>query len=131
MADTDTLISIHDIPTLICAPDGPPIRSESDALDLIGETLGQRVEVVVIPVERLAEDFFQLKTGLAGQIMQKFVQYRRRLVILGDITRFTEHSRALSSLVYESNHGDQVWFLTDRAELDARLQQMPPRDNRI
>jgi hypothetical protein len=121
---TDTLTIMHGAEVLVCAPDGEKITSEQDALDLIGEALSQGVTWVVIPAERLAADFFQLKTGLAGQVLQKFVQYRRRLVILGDISAYVAQSQALRGLVYESNRGTQVWFLTGLRELDERLQRL-------
>jgi hypothetical protein len=83
--------------------------------------LSYRAELVLVPVERLTEDFFQLKTGLAGQIMQKFVSYRLRLVILGDISEYVAQSRALRDFVYETNRHDQVWFLPNLQELSERL----------
>ena len=58
----------------------------SDALDLIGAAfLG--AEVVAVPASRLDDDFFSLGTRFAGEIMQKFVNYRLRLVVVGDISR--------------------------------------------
>lgn len=118
---SDTLTTIQGVQVLICAPDGEKLKSEREALDLIGEAIEQGAEMVLVPVERLEDDFFQLKTRLAGQIIQKFVNYRRRLVILGDISGYVAQSRALKDFVYEANRGTQVWFLTDLQELTARL----------
>lgn len=117
----DTLTTIHDVPVLICASDGEKLKSERDAVDLIGEALSSGVELIVVPVERFGEDFFQLKTGLAGHFIQKFVTYRRRLVILGDISQYVAQSRALRDFVYETNRGNEVWFMTNLQELDERL----------
>ena len=117
----DTLTTIHNVPVLVCAPDGEKLKSERDAVDLIGEMIGQGAELIVIPVERLEEDFFQLKTGMAGHFIQKFATYRRRLVILGDISQYVTQSRALRDFVYETNRGDQIWFLTNLQELDEHL----------
>jgi hypothetical protein len=124
----DTLTTIEDVPVLVCAPDGAKLKSERDALDLIGEAMSSGAELVLIPVERLAEEFFHLKTGLAGQIMQKFVLYRRRLVILGDISGSVAQSRALRDFVYETNRGNQVWFLATLQELHARLRRPQEQD---
>lgn len=121
MADTQT--TIQGVRVLVCAPDGEKIASERAALDLIGEALQEGIEWVLIPVERLAEEFFQLKTGLAGQIVQKFVQYRRRLIILGDISGFVAESRAFRDFVYESNRGTEFWFLADLPEVNERLKR--------
>jgi hypothetical protein len=115
------LTSIHDVPVLVCAPDGAKLKSERDALDLISEAMSSGAELILVPLERLAEDFFYLKTGLAGQIMQKCVTYRRRLVILGDISQYVAGSRAFRDFVSEANRGHQVWFVTNLQELGERL----------
>lgn len=120
---SDTLTTIHGVQVLVCAPDGKKLQSERDALDLIGEALQQGTGLVLVPVERLEEDFFQLKTRLAGQIIQKFVTYRLRLVILGDISRHVAQSLALRDFVYEANRGNHVWFLTSLQELNERLKR--------
>ena len=117
----NTLTTIHDVPALVCAPDGAKLKSERDALDLIGEAMSSGADLILVPVERLAEDFFSLKTGLAGQIMQKCVTYRRRLVILGDISQYVAGSRAFRDFVSEANRGYQVWFVTNLQELGERL----------
>ena len=106
---------------LVCAPDGPAVASTQDALDLIGATYGHDADVVAIPVARLDESFFRLRSGLAGEIMQKFVNYQVRLAIVGDIAEHVEASDALRDLVRESNRGGHVWFVADLDELDAHL----------
>ncbi len=107
------------MPVLVCDPDGPPIATAQDVLDLLGTAFP--AEVVAVPAGRLDERFFTLRTGLAGEIMQKFVNYRTRLVIVGDISARVAASTALRDLVYESNRGRHVWFVADLDELDARL----------
>jgi len=118
----DTLITIQNMQALVCAPDGEKLKSERDAADLIGEALSSGAELIVVPVERLEDDFFELKTRLAGEIIQKFVTYRQRLVILGDISHYIAQSRAFKDFVYETNYGNQVWFLANLQELNARLE---------
>jgi hypothetical protein len=121
MSDIST--TMYGVQVLLCASDGQKLTSESDALDLLGESMQHGAELVLVPVERLADDFFQLKTRLAGQIIQKFVQYRRRLVILGDISRYVAQSNAFRDFVYEANRGNHVWFITDLQELDEHLKR--------
>ncbi|GAB1818432.1 DUF4180 domain-containing protein [Herbidospora sp. RD11066] len=100
--------------------DGPLIATEADALDVIGATFGQDVTWVVIPAERLADAFFSLRTGLAGAILQKFVQYGFRLAVVGDVSRHIEASDAFRDLVRESNRGNQTWFLPTLEEFQVR-----------
>jgi hypothetical protein len=107
-------------PVLVCATDGPVIAVPQDAMDLIATTFGQAT-TLALPAGRLDERFFTLRTGLAGEVMQKFVNYRVRLVVVGDISAHTEASDALRDLVRESNRGDHTWFVADLDELDARF----------
>ena len=102
-------------------PAGPVIVDGQGAVDLIGETWGQDADVLVVPVRRLAPEFFRLSTGLAGEVLQKFVNYGCRVAIVGDIESQLAASSALRDFVRESNAGRHVWFLPDRAALDARL----------
>jgi hypothetical protein len=121
---SDTLVTIQHVQMLVCAPDGEKLRSGREATDLIGEAIAQGVEWLLVPVERFEDDFFQLKTHLAGHIIQKFVTYRRRLVILGDISLYVAQSSALQAFVYEMNRGTHVWFLKDLEELTERLKRV-------
>jgi hypothetical protein len=117
----DTITTIENITVLVCDPDGPKIKSESDATDLLGEMLGSGAMWIVIPVERLTEDFFELKTGVAGHVVQKFVTYRRNLAVLGDVSQYTSASKSFHDFVYETNRGKQIWFLPDMEEFARRL----------
>lgn len=81
-------------------------------------------EVVAVPAERLDERFFSLGTRFAGEIMQKFANYRLRLVVVGDISRHLQASSAMRALVHESNRSDHVWFVPDVDTLDSRLKAM-------
>lgn len=105
----------------LCAGDGPPLRSDRDAVDLIGEAFGADVEAIVIPTSRLGPGFLDLSTRIAGDVIQKLVNYRYRAVFLGDISQSLEVSKALRDFVRESNRGTMVWFLPDLAALEQRL----------
>jgi hypothetical protein len=116
-----TATVMHGVPVFVVPDDGAPLTREQDAVDLIANVWEHGSRMFVIPVRRLPAEFFDLSTGLAGALLQKFVGYRSRVVILGDISAYTQRSSALASLVYESNRGRDVWFLQDLAELDERL----------
>ncbi|MFI5621114.1 DUF4180 domain-containing protein [Streptomyces sp. NPDC051567] len=117
-----TLQTIHDVPVLMCDTEGEAIAGERDALDLIGNASYQGAQWVVVPAGRLDETFFRLSTRVAGDIVQKFANYRMGLVVLGDISHHTEASSALRDFVRECNRGRQTWFLADAGELRERLQ---------
>jgi Domain of unknown function (DUF4180) len=107
-------------PTIyLCPAEGTRLRTDRDAVDLISEASG--AEMIVIPMERLDEDFFRLRTRVAGEFIQKFVTYHRRVAIIGDISGYVSESIALRDFVYEANRGHDLWFVTTRQELDQRL----------
>jgi hypothetical protein len=76
-------------------------------------------------MERLDEDFFVLRTRVAGEFVQKFVTYGVRVAILGDISKFENESKAFHDWVYEANRGRDLWFVASREELDQRLLTAP------
>jgi hypothetical protein len=118
----DRSYELHGLRIFECAAEGTPLRSGRDATDLMSMAWEHRANLVVISAKRLGDDFFRLKTGIAGEIVQKFVNYHLRLAIVGDITRYLEESTALRDFVRESNRGNHIWFVTDLEELGRRLQ---------
>ncbi|WP_018503237.1 DUF4180 domain-containing protein [Parafrankia discariae] len=125
--EPDGIEHLGDTPVLVCSPGGPVVRSEQDALDVIGTALHLGATWAVVPVTRLAPDFFDLRGGLAGQVLQKFVNYRIGLAVVGDISAYTAGSGALRDLVRESNRRTHAWFLPD---LDAVRSRLAPPDRR-
>lgn len=99
----------------------PVIVSSDDVNDVIGSAWGESISLIALPVARLDPKFFELRSGLAGDVLQKFVNYRLQLAIVGDISEHLKVSEALRDFVWESNRGDHVWFLADEAELAAKL----------
>jgi hypothetical protein len=109
------------LPVLVCAAEGPALRSTQDALDVLGEAFGAQAAWVAIPVERLHLDFFRLRTGVAGEIVQKFAQYGIGLAVVGDIAEQIASGTALRDFVRESNRGRALWFVDDLVQLRERL----------
>jgi hypothetical protein len=113
------ILTVAPISYFACAADGRKLRTDRDAVDLIGEAQG--AGFIVIPAERLEEDFFRLRTGVAGAFLQKFATYQRRVAILGDISRHIQESTALRDFVMEANRGEHVWFVETVEDLERRL----------
>lgn len=102
-------------------PDGPILSSSEDTSDLIGNAWVENVGLIAIPVARLDPAFFELRSGRAGELAQKLVNYHVRLAVVGDISAFEAASDAFRDWVWESNRGSHVWFVADEAALVARL----------
>ncbi|MGN0004211.1 MAG: DUF4180 domain-containing protein [Sphingobacterium composti] len=85
------------------------VSSLDDALDLIGNIYYQGFDRLILHEKNLAPAFFDLKTKLAGDILQKFTQYQLALIIVGDFEKY--QSKSLNDFIYESNQGKQVNFV--------------------
>jgi hypothetical protein len=118
----DRIRTIHGTTVLICGEDGPPLENERDIGTFLGAAWDGDAAMVAIPVARLSPDFFQLSTRLAGEVAQKFVNYRMQLAIIGDISARCAGSKALRDFVHEANRGRALWFLDDLEALQRRLE---------
>lgn len=96
------------------------IRDTQTALDLI-MTVKYEAETdrIAIDKEAVTEDFFILSTGVAGEILQKYINYGVKLAIYGDFSRYT--SKPLRDFIYESNKGNDFFFVADEQEAVQRL----------
>lgn len=112
---------LHGFRLLLRNPDGPRLTADSGFNDLIGHALGEAADWVVLPVERLPEGFLNLRSRIAGATIQKFVNYRLRLAVIGNIEAELAGSQALRSFVHETNRGTDCWFLDTMEEFETRL----------
>lgn len=69
---------------------------------------------IAVGKEALCEDFFILSTRLAGEVLQKFVNYRIKLAVYGDFSGYT--SKPLKDFFYESNRGENFFFVATQEE---------------
>lgn len=118
---TDAVTTLGQTKVFVVSSEGPSLATEQSALDLLGATYGQEIDVIAIPAARLGEPFFTLRTGIAGAFIQKMRNYQQRIAIVGDISSYVAKSSALRDFVYESNKGKDVLFVPDVEALAARL----------
>jgi hypothetical protein len=117
----DILVHLHGVPVLRCAPDGPPLRDGGDVLEVVAAAVAHGARWIAVPAGRLADEFFTLRSGVAGEIVQKFANYRLGLAVVGDVAAHVARGFALRDFVTEANRGRQLWFVTDEGELEQRL----------
>ena len=67
----------------------------------------------------IAEDFFILSTGMAGEILQKFINYHVKAAIWGDYTRY--HGKPLKDFICQSNKGGDFFFVETKEEAVRKL----------
>ncbi|MFC5409073.1 DUF4180 domain-containing protein [Larkinella bovis] len=95
------------------------IQQVQDALDLLANCAYQGAEKIIVQEKHLTPGFFDLKTGLAGDILQKFSTYRIQLAVVGDFSKFT--SQSLRDFMYESNQVGRINFVASVDEAIAKL----------
>ncbi|MCF0071057.1 DUF4180 domain-containing protein [Dyadobacter sp. CY261] len=95
------------------------IRTPEEALQLMVDLYYQDYDRIILHEQNIIPDFFDLKTGIAGEILQKFTNYRIRVAIVGDFTHY--ESKSLRDFIFESNKGRQINFLPSVEQAVARL----------
>jgi len=94
------------------------INDVQSALDFMAtvqyETGSNRI---VVDKSLLSEHFFDLKTRLAGDVLQKFINYHVKFAVVGDFSVYA--SRSLRDFIYECNNGNDFFFLpTEQQAID-------------
>lgn len=101
--------------------ESPLITNVQSALDILMKVKYDfGTDNIFFDKKLITEDFFILSTGLAGEILQKFINYGGRIPIYGDYSHYT--SKPLKDFIYESNKGKDVFFVSTKEEaLDALM----------
>ena len=103
------VIKKNNIQTAAVSSDELLITDVQSALDLIMTVQYETgCTNIAINKEAVTEDFFVLSTCLAGEILQKFINYGVRIAIYGDFSKYT--SKPLKDFMYESNNGKDIYF---------------------
>lgn len=100
-----------------CVSGERKLYSERDVLDFISICIENDVYTLVLYSDTFSEDFFNLKTGLAGMALQKFINYHIKVaVILENEEKFNDRFK---EMIMESNKGNQ--FRTFKNIADAEI----------
>lgn len=95
-------------------PDDMKLDDVNTVLDCMAEAMIEGCSGLIVPKECFPESFFDLKTGFAGEVLQKFSNYRMKLAIIGDFSSYT--SKSLKDFINESNNGNLVFFKENEDE---------------
>lgn len=95
------------------------INNAADGLDLLGNLYYQGFDKIMIHEQNITPALFDLKNGIAGEILQKFSNYRVSLAIIGDFTPY--QSKSIKDFIYESNKGKHINFLGSTTEALTKL----------
>ena len=99
----------------VVSSDSKVITDVDSALDLLmSAKYDAGTKHVVVDKKLIVEDFFILSSGLAGEILQKYINYGGKIAIYGDFLHYT--SKPLKDFIYESNKGKDVFFVATKEE---------------
>ena len=90
------------------------LKTTDDGLTILGDLYYQGYDKIIIYEKNITPEFFDLKTGIAGEVLQKFAQYRIPLAIVGDFSKYT--SKSIKDFIFESNKGKFINFIASREE---------------
>ncbi len=119
MKDINTIT--NDGVTLVAVDNSTVIKDTAQMLDIIAaaQYYHPEHEGMMVHKESLPEEFFDLKTRLAGEMLQKFSSYGVKLAIVGDFGNI--ESKALADFIRECNRGRQIFFVGDTEEAIKKL----------
>lgn len=92
-------------------------QSALDFISLINYETG--CDKIILNKSAITEDFFNLSSCLAGEILQKFVNYHITIAIVGDFSMYK--SKNLQDFIYESNKGKHIFFLSTNRQAIEKL----------
>ena len=103
------VVNKNNVSVAVIHSDEHLITDVQSALDLI---MSGKYEIgctnIALNKSAMVDDFFILSTCMAGEILQKFINYGVRFAIYGDFSRYT--SKPLKDFMYESNRGKDIYF---------------------
>jgi hypothetical protein len=100
-------------------PGSDQIAGPDEILDIMVESGYHGSNAIILYDKCLKPDFFDLKTGLAGEILQKFSNYRMRLAVIGNFSGYK--SKSLKDFIRESNKRGIICFVDSLDEALSRL----------
>src|SRR5512133_2342013 len=93
------------------------IEGERDALDLIGACGEYETHRLLLHAEALTDAFYQLRTGLAGAVLQKFADYRVKTAALLTPELVNQgRFREMALEANRSNHLFHIFYTREEAE---------------
>ncbi|BAK81567.1 DUF4180 domain-containing protein [Candidatus Arthromitus sp. SFB-rat-Yit] len=103
------VVKRNNIDVAVVSSDKVLIRDTQSALDFITTVQYETgCNNIALNKEAISDDFFILSSCIAGEILQKFINYRVRFAIYGDFSKYTSNS--LKAFMHESNKGNNVYF---------------------
>ena len=114
------VIKINNVKIANVKSDEILIYDVQSALDLMATVRYETdCDRIIINKSVLSEKFFDLSTKLAGDVLQKYINYQIKIAIIGDFS--TYESKSLKDFIYECNNGKDIFFLSNEEQAIEKL----------
>lgn len=97
------------------------LNTIQDAVDLMMNCIYQDADKLILYSFHFNPAFFDLKTGFAGDVLQKFSTYRAKLAVVGDFSAIKSDS--LHRFIEESNRIGHICFVGSLAMAIQKLSE--------
>ena len=116
------IINQNSIEIAVIHHEGILIEDVQSALDLIATVRYETgCDHMVLSKDAVSKEFFDLSTKLAGDVLQKFVNYQMKIAFVGDFSVYS--SKSLKDFITESNKGNAIFFLPSEKEAIEKLSE--------
>ncbi len=114
------VIKINNVKIANVKSDEILIYDVQSALDLMATVRYETdCDRIIINKSVLSEEFFDLSTKLAGDVLQKYINYQVKIAIIGDFSAY--ESKSLKDFIYECNNGKDIFFLSNEEQAIEKL----------
>lgn len=97
------------------------INDSQSALDFMMTVIYEKdCTRIILDKKAICEEFFRLSSGIAGEVLQKFSNYRTKLAIIGDFSKYK--SKPLHDFIYECNKGNDIFFVDNLDQAVEKLE---------
>lgn len=97
--------------------DAPVIKDKKSAKDLMTMIKNNaKTSYFCINSEGVADEFFQLETGLAQEVLDLYKNYHMKFALFGDISEWTNDNIPLQEFIQEVNKGYDAFIVIDQEE---------------
>ena len=110
-------VNLHKIAEVIA--EDVVINNDRDALDMMVNAGYLEADSVIMNEKHFDKSFFDLRTGMAGEVLQKYVNYRMKLAIVGNFENY--QSDSLNAFIVECNRGNSIFFVANREAAISKL----------
>ena len=111
--------NLNEIKVAIINSESVVINTIEDGSELLVNLYYQEFDAIIIHGKNVSPEFFNLKNGMAGELFQKFSNFRMRLAIVGDFSAYS--GKSLGEFIHESNKNGQIIFLSTVKEALEKL----------